>query len=110
MSNIIGYRPTALMDLKRGTKFRIAADQGKDNENPVLTPIACPEYDTEIVYTFHHIDGMYSLITFQDEGGETQTTHFKAWTVVDTVEQDEPVNNCVMDWEETDAVVQEEKP
>lgn len=62
-----------LYELKRGTKFRILADS--------KTPPAHRELEEGEVFTFNHIDGMYSLC-FDKNGG---MVHVVAWTEVEEV-------------------------
>ncbi len=49
-----------LRELKKGDKFKYAGEGTID----------------DTVYTFHHLDGMYSYITYEHEG-KTHLTHFK---------------------------------
>ena len=62
-----------LYDLSYGDTFTLA-----DSEDTKTPPCAAVPKGQE-VYTFHHIDGMYSFI--KDSNGNV--CHFAAWTEVE---------------------------
>ena len=63
-----------LLDLDTGTKFRLA------NIDDVKVPPAS-RLPQEIIYTFGHLDGMYSYL----KGEDGNTYHFAAWTEVEVI-------------------------
>lgn len=64
-----------LYELRKGTKFLVIDEE-------IKLPVAHPEIDVSSVYTFDHIDGMYSLCRDENK----QAVHFAAWTEVQEVE------------------------
>jgi hypothetical protein len=62
-----------LYDLKHGMKFRIIDEE-------VKVPVGAPKAETDKVYLFGHIDGMYSYCRDGDK-----SVHFAAWTEVEEV-------------------------
>ena len=64
-----------LYELRKGTKFLVIDEE-------IKLPVAHPEIDVGSVYTFDHIDGMYSLCRDENK----QPVHFAAWTEVQEVE------------------------
>ncbi len=65
---------TELYNLKRGDKFTLVGE--------VRVPPEAFGGEPDVVYTFDHIDGMYSYIT--DDAGNLY--HFAAWTEVNKEE------------------------
>ena len=64
-----------LYELGKGTKFLVIDEE-------IKLPMCHPEIDVSNVYTFDHIDGMYSLCRDENK----QAVHFAAWTEVQEVE------------------------
>lgn len=67
----------ALYELPRNTKFKLADDE-------IHVPPASGQFSFEEVYTFDHIDGMYSMC-FDSKG---VMHNFAAWTKVITIEKE----------------------
>lgn len=63
-----------LYELKRGDSFTLAED--------AHIPPAAPEGRMNVVYTYTHVDGMYSPV----EDPEGNRHYFAAWTKVNPVE------------------------
>jgi hypothetical protein len=64
-----------LYELRKGTKFLVLDDE-------IKLPVAHREIDVSSVYTFDHIDGMYSFCLDDN----TKPVHFAAWTEVQEIE------------------------
>lgn len=64
-----------LYELRKGTKFLVIDEE-------INLPVAHPKIDVGSVYTFDHIDGMYSFCIDENK----QAVHFAAWTEVQEVE------------------------
>ena len=65
-----------LYDLQTGDKFRLAPEE--DTGDPVKVPPAHQAVDFSDIFTFFHVDGMYSFC----KNSKNEVVHFAAWTEV----------------------------